>query len=68
MLRIPSGAGAGSTSLLTQRRSRGVSPGRLDNLYRAIDNFVMRLRRHLGDDPRSANHLQTVRGAGYRLV
>jgi DNA-binding response OmpR family regulator len=35
---------------------------------RAVDNFVMRLRRHLGDDPRSANHLQTVRGAGYRLV
>jgi DNA-binding response OmpR family regulator len=35
---------------------------------RAVDNFVMRLRRHLGDDPRSPSHLQTVRGAGYRLV
>lgn len=35
---------------------------------RAVDNFIMRLRRHLGDDPRSPRHLQTVRGAGYRLT
>jgi DNA-binding response OmpR family regulator len=34
---------------------------------RAVDNFIVRLRRHLGDDPRAPRHLVTVRGAGYRL-
>ena len=38
-----------------------------DTETRAVDNFVMRLRRHLGDDPRSPRLLQTVRGVGYRL-
>jgi DNA-binding response OmpR family regulator len=38
-----------------------------DTETRAVDNFVMRLRRHLGDEPRSPRHLETVRGAGYRL-
>jgi DNA-binding response OmpR family regulator len=63
--------------LLVQRRGEVVSKreilGKVWNLdpeteTRAVDNFVMRLRRHLGDDPRSPSHLQTVRGAGYRLV
>ena len=35
---------------------------------RAIDNFVVRLRRHLEDDPRAPRFLQTVRGAGYKLT
>jgi two-component system, OmpR family, alkaline phosphatase synthesis response regulator PhoP len=35
---------------------------------RAVDNFVVRLRRHLEEDPRFPTHLQTVRGAGYKLV
>jgi DNA-binding response OmpR family regulator len=39
-----------------------------DTETRAVDNFVVRLRRYLGDDPRRPKHLQTVRGAGYRLV
>jgi DNA-binding response OmpR family regulator len=34
---------------------------------RAVDNFIVRLRRHLGDDPRAPRHIITVRGAGYRL-
>jgi DNA-binding response OmpR family regulator len=39
-----------------------------DTETRAVDNFVMRLRRHLGDDPRNPRLLHTVRGVGYRLV
>jgi len=35
---------------------------------RAVDNFVVRLRRYLEDDPRAPRHLHTVRGAGYRLT
>jgi DNA-binding response OmpR family regulator len=35
---------------------------------RAVDNFVMRLRRHLEEDARHPRLLQTVRGVGYRLV
>jgi len=35
---------------------------------RAVDNFVLRLRRHLEDDPRVPQYLQTVRGAGYKLT
>ena len=39
-----------------------------DTETRAVDNFIVRLRRYLEADPRSPRHLQTVRGAGYRLV
>ena len=35
---------------------------------RAVDNFVVRLRRHLEDNPRAPQYLQTVRGAGYKLT
>jgi DNA-binding response OmpR family regulator len=35
---------------------------------RAVDNFVMRLRRYLEEDARHPRLLQTVRGVGYRLV
>jgi len=35
---------------------------------RAVDNFVMRLRRHLEVDPRNPRLLLTVRGVGYRLA
>ena len=35
---------------------------------RTIDNFIVRLRRYLEDDPGSPRHLQTVRGVGYRFV
>jgi len=39
-----------------------------DTDTRAIDNFVVRLRRYIEDDPGSPKHLQTVRGVGYRFV
>ncbi|MCB1024166.1 MAG: response regulator transcription factor [Acidobacteria bacterium] len=35
---------------------------------RAIDNFIVRLRRYLEDDPSSPKILETVRGIGYRFV
>jgi DNA-binding response OmpR family regulator len=35
---------------------------------RAVDNFIVRLRRYLRDDPKHPRHLQTVRGAGYKLL
>jgi len=35
---------------------------------RAVDNFVMRLRRHVEKDSRKPLLLQTVRGVGYRLA
>jgi DNA-binding response OmpR family regulator len=35
---------------------------------RAVDNFVVRLRRYLEDNPRFPAHLHTVRGAGYKLT
>lgn len=39
-----------------------------DTDTRAIDNFVVRLRKYLEDDPAKPIHLLTVRGVGYRLV
>jgi DNA-binding response OmpR family regulator len=39
-----------------------------DTDTRAIDNFVVRLRRHLEDDPASPRHLLTVRSVGYRFL
>jgi DNA-binding response OmpR family regulator len=41
---------------------------REDTDTRAIDNFIVRLRRILEDEPSSPRHLQTVRGVGYRFV
>jgi DNA-binding response OmpR family regulator len=39
-----------------------------DTDTRAIDNFVVRLRRYIEEDPSQPKHLQTVRGVGYRFV
>ena len=39
-----------------------------DTDTRAIDNFVVRLRRHIEDDAASPRHLLTVRSVGYRFV
>jgi len=39
-----------------------------DTDTRAIDNFVVRLRRYIEEDPAKPKHLQTVRGVGYRFV
>jgi two-component system, OmpR family, alkaline phosphatase synthesis response regulator PhoP len=39
-----------------------------DTDTRAIDNFVVRLRRHIEDDAASPKHLLTVRSVGYRFI
>ncbi|PWT99775.1 MAG: DNA-binding response regulator [Terriglobia bacterium] len=39
-----------------------------DTDTRAIDNFMVRLRRYIEEDPRRPRHLLTVRGVGYRFV
>lgn len=63
--------------LLVQNAGRVVSKGEIlekvwnldaDTETRAVDNFIVRLRRYLEPDPRAPRHLQTVRGAGYRLL
>jgi DNA-binding response OmpR family regulator len=62
--------------LLVQNAGRVVSKGEIlekvwnlspDTQTRAVDNFIVRLRRYLERDPRDPKHLLTVRGAGYRL-
>ena len=39
-----------------------------DTDTRPIDNFIVRLRRYIEDDPTAPRHVQTVRGVGYRFV
>ncbi len=40
----------------------------VDTDTRPIDNFIVRLRRYVEDDPTRPRHLLTVRGVGYRFV
>ncbi len=63
--------------LLVERRGHVVTKAEIlekvwnldpDTETRAVDNFVMRLRRHLEDDPRHPRLLLTVRGVGYKLA
>ena len=62
---------------LVQNRGRIVSRKELleqvwrvreDTDTRAIDNFIVRLRRYLEDQPSDPVYLQTVRGVGYRFL
>ncbi len=39
-----------------------------DTDTRAIDNFMVRLRRYIEDEPAQPRHLLTVRGVGYRFL
>lgn len=39
-----------------------------DTDTRAIDNFIVRLRRYIEDDPGHPRHLLTVRGVGYKFL
>jgi DNA-binding response OmpR family regulator len=39
-----------------------------DTDTRAIDNFIVRLRRYIEEDPARPRHLLTVRGVGYRFL
>lgn len=41
---------------------------REDTDTRAVDNFIVRLRRYIEDEPSDPKHLLTVRGVGYRFV
>jgi DNA-binding response OmpR family regulator len=41
---------------------------REDTDTRAIDNFIVRLRRYIEDQPSDPVYLQTVRGVGYRFL
>jgi DNA-binding response OmpR family regulator len=63
--------------LLVQNTGRVVSKGEIlekvwnvdaDTETRAVDNFIVRLRRYLEPNPRFPKYLETVRGAGYRLL
>jgi DNA-binding response OmpR family regulator len=39
-----------------------------DTDTRAIDNFIVRLRKYIEDEPSNPRHLVTVRGLGYKLI
>ena len=39
-----------------------------DTDTRAIDNFIVRLRRYIEDDPAKPRHLLAVRGVGYKFI
>jgi DNA-binding response OmpR family regulator len=39
-----------------------------DTDTRAIDNFIVRLRKYIEEEPSQPRHLQTVRGVGYMFV
>ncbi len=41
---------------------------REDTDTRPIDNFIVRLRRYIEDDPTSPRHVLTVRGVGYQFI
>ena len=41
---------------------------REDTDTRAIDNFIVRLRRYIEKEPARPSHLLTVRGVGYRFI
>ncbi len=41
---------------------------REDTDTRAIDNFIVRLRRYIEENPSQPKHLLTVRGVGYRFL
>jgi two-component system, OmpR family, alkaline phosphatase synthesis response regulator PhoP len=39
-----------------------------DTDTRAIDNFIVRLRKYIEDEPNEPKHLKTVRGIGYKFI
>ncbi len=54
--------------LSRQQILRDVWDQQVDLNTRSIDNFVMRLRKYLEEDPTHPKHLLSVRGTGYRFV
>ena len=68
---------AGLLRLLYERRGNLVAKAEIlekvwnlhpDTETRAVDNFVVRLRKYLETDPSNPKLLLTVRGAGYRML
>jgi DNA-binding response OmpR family regulator len=62
---------------LVQKRGKPVSRSQIledvwglheDTDTRAIDNFIVRLRKYIEEEPSQPQHLQTVRGVGYMFV
>ncbi len=47
---------------------RAVWGSSYEGTARTVDNFVARLRAHIGDDAEEPKHLETVRGIGYRFT
>jgi DNA-binding response OmpR family regulator len=47
---------------------RAVWGSSYEGTARTVDNFVARLRAHIGDDADHPRHLETVRGIGYRFT
>lgn len=56
------------TVLPRHRILRDVWDQAADVTSRTIDNFVMRLRKYIEDDPARPRHLLSLRGTGYRFV
>ncbi|MDZ7374173.1 MAG: response regulator transcription factor [candidate division KSB1 bacterium] len=62
---------------LVERPNRSVSREELLNevwgyqhypISRTVDNFILRLRKHIEEDPARPRHILTVHGIGYRFV
>jgi len=47
---------------------RAVWGSSYEGTARTVDNFIARLRAHIGDDADRPRHLETVRGIGYRFA
>lgn len=54
--------------LSRQQILKNVWDQQADVTTRTIDNFVLRLRKYIEDDPARPQHLLSVRGTGYRFV
>jgi DNA-binding response OmpR family regulator len=50
-----------------EQLTQAVWGARYAGTARTVDNFVARLRAHIGDDAEKPRHLETVRGFGYRF-
>ena len=51
-----------------EQLTQAVWGSRYSGTARTVDNFVARLRAHIGDDAERPRHLETVRGFGYRFT
>lgn len=51
-----------------EQLTQSVWGSRYSGTTRTVDNFIARLRGHIGDDADQPRHLETVRGVGYRFT